>query len=56
MDALREESSPRGGQVLTVGNLRSVLLERMTRSLGRDPHTASPRDFYDALSLALRRN
>ncbi|MCU0976163.1 MAG: glycogen/starch/alpha-glucan phosphorylase [Steroidobacteraceae bacterium] len=51
---MRDDFPQRGGQVLTVGNLRSVLLERMTRSLGRDPHTASPRDFYDALSLALR--
>jgi starch phosphorylase len=54
MDAMRDDFPPCGGPVLTVGNLRSVLLERMTRSLGRDPHTASPRDFYDALSLAVR--
>ncbi len=43
-----------GGSTLSAGNLRSVLLERMTRMLGKDPQNATPRDFYDALSLAAR--
>jgi starch phosphorylase len=39
---------------LAVGNLRSALLDRLTRSLGKDPRTATPRNFYVALSLAAR--
>ncbi len=39
---------------LRPGNLRSALFERLTRSLGKDPDTATPRDIYDALSLAVR--
>ena len=46
--------TPPGGGTLTAGNLRAALLERLTRSLGKDPRTATPRDFYDALSLAVR--
>jgi starch phosphorylase len=30
------------------------MFERLTRSLGKDPETATPRDIYDALSLAVR--
>jgi starch phosphorylase len=48
------DAPPWSGNVLTVGNLRSALLDRLTRSLGKDPRTATPRDFYDALSLAAR--
>ncbi len=39
---------------LRPGNLRAALFERLTRSLGKDPETATPRDIYDALSLAVR--
>ena len=39
---------------LAVGNLRSALLDRLTRSLGKDPRSATPRNFYVALSLAAR--
>jgi starch phosphorylase len=34
--------------------LRAVLLDRLTRSLGKDPDSATQRDIYDALSLAVR--
>jgi starch phosphorylase len=34
--------------------LRAVLLDRLTRSLGKHPDTATQRDIYDALSLAVR--
>jgi starch phosphorylase len=34
--------------------VRIALLDRLTRSLGKDPRTATPRDFYDALSLVVR--
>jgi starch phosphorylase len=42
------------GIVLQQGTLRAVLLDRLTRSLGKDPQTATQRDIYDALSLAIR--
>ena len=34
--------------------LRAALLDRLTRALGKDQSTASTRDLYDALSLAVR--
>jgi glycogen phosphorylase len=39
---------------LAPGTLRDVLLDRLTRSLGKHPDTATQRDIYDALSLAVR--
>ena len=42
------------GIALQPGTLRAVLLDRLTRSLGKDPDTATQRDIYDALSLAVR--
>ena len=39
---------------LQPGTLRAVLLDRLTRSLGKDPETATQRDIYNALSLAVR--
>jgi starch phosphorylase len=39
---------------LQPGTLRTVLLDRLTRSLGKNPETATQRDIYDALSLAVR--
>jgi len=39
---------------LQPGTLRAVLLDRLTRSLGKNPDTATQRDIYDALSLAVR--
>jgi starch phosphorylase len=39
---------------LSPGTLRAVLLDRLTRSLGKDPDTATQRDIYNALSLAVR--
>ena len=39
---------------LQPGTLRAVLLDRLTRSLGKDPETATQRDVYNALSLAIR--
>jgi starch phosphorylase len=39
---------------LQPGTLRAALLDRLTRSLGKDPDTATPRDVYNALSLAIR--
>ncbi|MBP7607865.1 MAG: glycogen/starch/alpha-glucan phosphorylase [Steroidobacteraceae bacterium] len=42
------------GITLQPGTLRAVLLDRLTRSLGKDPDSATQRDIYDALSLAVR--
>ena len=42
------------GISLAPGTLRVVLLDRLTRSLGKHPDTATQRDVYDALSLAVR--
>jgi starch phosphorylase len=42
------------GITLQPGTLRAVLLDRLTRSLGKDPETATQRDVYNALSLAIR--
>ncbi len=39
---------------LQPGTLRAVLLDRLTRSLGKNPDTATQRDIYDALSMAVR--
>ena len=42
------------GVSLAPGTLRAVLLDRLTRSLGKHPDTATQRDIFDALSLAVR--
>jgi starch phosphorylase len=42
------------GAILRRGSLRSAIYDRLTRSLGKEPETATPRDIYDALSLAVR--
>jgi starch phosphorylase len=42
------------GITLQPGMLRAVLLDRLTRTLGKDPETATQRDIYDALSMAVR--
>lgn len=39
---------------LAPGTLRAVLLDRLTRSLGKHPDTATQRDIYEALSIAVR--
>jgi len=39
---------------LQPGMLHAALLDRLTRALGKEPDSATPRDIYDALSLAVR--
>jgi glycogen phosphorylase len=39
---------------LQPGTLHAALLDRLTRTLGKNPETATARDIYDALSLAVR--
>jgi glycogen phosphorylase len=42
------------GVALQAGRLRAALVDRLTRTLGKTPAQATPRDIYDALSLAVR--
>jgi glycogen phosphorylase len=39
---------------LQPGALQAALLDRLTRTLGKNPDSATARDIYDALSLAVR--
>ncbi len=39
---------------LQAGSVRAALIDRLERSLGKDLSTASRRDLYDALSIAIR--
>jgi glycogen phosphorylase len=41
------------GAILRRGSLRAAIYDRLTRALGKEPETATPRDIYDALSLAV---
>jgi starch phosphorylase len=42
------------GISLAPGTLRAVLVDRLTRSLGKHPDNATQGDIYDALSMAVR--
>ena len=48
---LRRGGSRRRAQA---GGLYAALVDRLTRTLGKTPDQATPRDIYDALSLAVR--
>jgi glycogen phosphorylase len=39
---------------LQPGTLQAAMLDRLTRTLGKNPDSATPRDIYDALSMAVR--
>src|SRR6202789_282878 len=54
MDSIDTQSATRRNVALQPGMLQAALLDRLTRSLGKNPETATPRDIYDALSLAVR--
>jgi len=54
MDLAADSTGIWGGPTLAPGLVRSALVKHLTRHLGKDPDTATPRDFYDALSLAAR--
>jgi len=54
MDGGSNKSPTRRTAVVRSGKLHAALVERMTRTLGRDPATATPRDLYDALSIVVR--
>ena len=54
MNAAVNKDITRRNVALKDGMLHAVLIERMTRVLGRDPAVATARDVYDALSIAVR--
>ncbi len=54
MDSIDTQIVSRGNVPLQAGTLHAALLDRLTRTLGKNPDSATPRDIYDALSLTVR--
>jgi starch phosphorylase len=54
MNSAVTQFSTRRNVALQPGMLQAALLDRLTRALGKDPQSATLRDMYDALSLAVR--
>src|ERR1700733_6200357 len=54
MDSIDTQFASRRSAALQPGSLLAALLDRLTRTLGKNPESATPRDIYDALSLAVR--
>ncbi len=54
MNLIDTQFATRRNAALQTGTLQAALLDRLTRTLGKNPDTATPRDIYDALSLAVR--
>src|SRR6202161_3761903 len=54
MDSIDTQFATRRNAALQPGTLQAALLDRLTRTLGKNPDSATPRDVYDALSLAVR--
>ncbi len=54
MNSIDTQFLNRRNIALQPGTLLAAMLDRLTRTLGKSPDTASPRDMYDALSLAVR--
>jgi starch phosphorylase len=54
MDSIDNQFTTRRNAALQPGSLQAALLDRLTRTLGKNPDSATPRDIYDALSLAVR--
>src|SRR3974390_294323 len=54
MDSFDTQFATGKNIALQPGTLHAALMDRLTRTLGKDPETATPRDIYDALSLAVR--
>jgi starch phosphorylase len=54
MRSIDTQFASRRNVALQPGTLHAALLERLTRTLGKNPESASARDIYDALSLAVR--
>jgi len=54
MSSIDTQFASRRNVALQPGTLHAALLDRLTRTLGKNPDAATPRDIYDALSLAVR--
>ena len=54
MDPIDQQFANRRNVALQPGTLHAALLDRLTRTLGKNPEKATSRDVYDALSLAVR--
>ncbi len=54
MNSIDTHLTTRRNIALQPGTLQAALLERLTRTLGKNPESATARDIYDALSLAVR--
>jgi glycogen phosphorylase len=54
MNSIDTQFANRRNVALQPGTLQAALLDRLTRTLGKNPESATPRDIYDALSLAVR--
>jgi glycogen phosphorylase len=54
MDSIDTQFANRRTNALQPGTLHAALLDRLTRTLGKNADTATARDIYDALSLAVR--
>jgi glycogen phosphorylase len=53
MDSIDTQTATGRNIALQPGTVHAALLDRLTRTLGKDPDSATPRDIYDALSLAV---
>src|SRR3981189_1077389 len=54
MNSTDTQFATRRNPALQPGTLPAALLDRLTRTLGKNVESATPRDIYDALSLAVR--
>src|SRR3984885_113415 len=54
MNLIDTQFANRRNVALQPGTLAAALMDRLTRTLGKSPDSASARDIYDALSLAVR--
>jgi glycogen phosphorylase len=54
MNSIDTQFATRRNAALQPGTLHAALLDRLTRTLGKNPDSATPRDIYDSLSLAVR--
>src|SRR5450755_1259402 len=54
MNDIDTQFATRRNVALQPGTLQAALLDRLTRTLGKNPDSATARDIFDALSLAVR--
>jgi glycogen phosphorylase len=54
VSTIESQFANRRNAALQPGTLQAALLDRLTRTLGKNPDNATLRDIYDALSLAVR--